>query len=137
MYVKVVRGSQSLGIHSCDLVKGEKHGQDTVLELIRLEKREQPDEIMPLKIAEIVLPRDGDTVYVENDYGSTIDTFRAGEELPTGNRAMEIGGPVVQDSDSERTRVFRGLPRGVGPSDLSVGPILPLLAPANPPRGES
>lgn len=137
MYVKVVRGSQSLGIHSCDSVKAEKRGQDTVLELIRVKKGRQPDEIMPRKIAEIVLPRDGDTAYVENDSGRTIDTFRAGEELPTGNRAMEVGGPDTQDSDSERTRVFRGLPRGVGPSDRSVGPILPPLAPTNPPRGES
>lgn len=138
MHVKVVCGSQSLGIYDCDLVKGQKSGEDTVLHLIRAEKGEEPGEIVFRKIAEIVMPRDGDTVYVENNNGRTIDTFRAGEDLPTGNRVMEIGGQNGNEergSEGDRTRVFRGLPRGVGPSDRSVGPILP--PPAYPPRGES
>lgn len=152
MHVKVVSG-QSLDLYACDLVKGERSGQDTVLHLIRLEKGEVPrgvdapdGEIIARKIAEIVLPRDGNIAYVENDKGGTIDTFRAGEDLPTGSRVMEIGqgaegeGGGGEELSGGRTRVFRGLPRGVGPaatgqSERSVGPILP--PPANRSRGES
>lgn len=139
MHVKVVRG-QSLDLYACDLVKGEKSGEDTVLHLIRAEKGEEPEEIVFRKIAEIIMPRDGDTVYVENDSGRTIDTFRAGEDLPTGNRVMEIGGQQYGDGGQQgyeelsggRTRVFRGLPRGVGTSVP-----LPNIKSESRPRGES
>lgn len=141
MHVKVVRG-QSLDLYACDLVKGEKSGEDTVLHLIRAEKGDEPEETVFRKVAEIVMPRDGDTVYVENDSGRTIDTFRAGEDLPTGSRVMEIGGQGGDrdggQGDEElsggRTRMFRGLPRGVGPS--GSGP-LPNIKSESRPRGES
>lgn len=116
MNVKVIRGKDKVALYECDAVKLEKPGPDTLVTLVRI----HIDKAYP--IAQIVLPRDGDTVYVENSLGGTIDTFRAGEELPTG-KPIEIQdgeGQGRAEQEEERTRVFRGLPRGAVPEDLDV-----------------
>lgn len=110
-----------MALYECDAVKLEKPGPDTLVTLVRIHVDKA------YTIAQIVLPRDGDTVYVENSLGGTIDTFRAGEELPTGQRSIEIrdreegrGGEGQLGQEAERQRVFRGLPRGAVPEDLDV-----------------
>lgn len=111
MNVKVVREKDKVAValYECDAVKLEKPGPDTLVTLVRIHVDKA------YTIAQIVLPRDGDTVYVENSSGGTIDTFRAGEELPTG-RPIEIReGSGDAQPEEDRTRVFRGLPRGTGP----------------------
>lgn len=135
MNVKVVRGKEKAALYECDAVHFEKEGPDTLVTPIRI--RIEQGDLEPHVIARISLPRDGDTVYVENSSGRTIDTFRAGEELPAG-RPLEIRDGEAQggQGEEERTRVFRGLPRGSVPEDLDVVGIeggkasIPVVRPA-------
>lgn len=112
MNVKVVKGKEKAVLYECDAVKCEKEGPETVITPVRIEQGSV------MIVAQIVLPRDGDIVYVENSSGRTIDTFRAGEDLPTG-RPFEIGeggGEGQTGQEQDRARVFRNLPRGSGPA---------------------
>lgn len=139
MNVKVVRGKEKAALYECDAVHFEKEGPDTLVTPVRI--RIEQDNLEPQVIARISLPRDGDTVYVENSSGRTIDTFRAGEELPAAGRPLEIldgeaRGAQGGQGEEERTRVFRGLPRGSVPEDLDVVGIeggkasIPVVRPA-------
>lgn len=116
MNVKVVKGKERVVLYECNAAKGEKEGPETVITPVRIEQGSV------MIVAQIVLPRDGDIVYVENSSGRTIDTFRAGEDLPTG-RPFEIqdgDGQGQAEQEQDRARVFRNLPRGSAPEDLDV-----------------
>lgn len=118
MNIKVVSGRQKAALYECHAVIIEKEGDDTLITPVRI--RIEQGNFQAHVIARISLPRDGDTVFVENSAGGTIDTFRAGEDLPAGLRSVEIqeGREKAEQEGEERTRVFRGLPRGSTPGDL-------------------
>lgn len=121
MHVKVVKGKAAVGLYECDAVKCDKESGDTIILPLKMTIDRDAGVAEFRAIEKIVLPRDGDIVYVENSSGGTIDTFRAGEELPTG-RPVQISDKDGQAAESEpdRERVFRGLPRGTGPEDAGL-----------------
>src|SRR5215216_1281931 len=93
MHVKVIKGRAAVALYECDIVKIEKEGKDgenTAFIPLRMQIDKERGVAEFFSVAEIVIPRDGDIVYVENSVGGTIDTFRTGEDLPAGLRSVEI-----------------------------------------------